>query len=106
MGLSSAYPNEKASLRSVGIEFLRAPDGRSIPRGAVGLIYRSVAEIPSLVRDLIDNYGHYRRTAIEFSRRWREYHNSDRLVRELEGNAMGAVAQVEERRAAMSGATV
>jgi hypothetical protein len=106
IGLSSAHPNEKAWLSSFGIEFLQALPGESIPLGAVGLIYHSVADIPSLIGDLIDNYAHYRRTAMEFSHRWREYHNPDRLVRELEGNAGAAVAQVEAQETAVRGGTV
>ena len=70
-------------LNALEIEFLRAPAGQRLPAGAVGLIYHSAAEIPDLVRDLIDHYPHYERTAGEFSKTWREYHNADRLVREI-----------------------
>ena len=56
------------------------------PTGAVGLIYGSSDEIPALVRELI-NHRHYSRTAAEFSNSWREYHNSRRLLREMEAVA-------------------
>lgn len=69
------------------IVFLRAPSGRRFPAGAVGLIYHSSAEIPALIKDMIDHYAHYRRTAAEFSGKWRAYHNSDRLLRDLEVTA-------------------
>jgi hypothetical protein len=83
LSLRTAHPSQTAWLTSLDVEFLRAPEGRRFPKGAVGLIYHSPSEIPALVADLIDHYPHYRRTAAEFSNSWREYHNPDRLLREL-----------------------
>jgi hypothetical protein len=84
LSLRAGHPSQTAWLTAVEIEFLRAPEGQRLPKGAVGLIYHSTSEIPALVADLIDHYPHYQRTAAEFSTKWREYHNPDRLVRELE----------------------
>jgi hypothetical protein len=84
VAFSSSDPAQTAWLSALHVEFFRAPEDRSLPKGAAGLIYHSVAEIPALVADLLDNHEHYQRTAAAFSRRWREYHNPDRLLRDLE----------------------
>jgi len=84
VSLSATHESERAWLSALDVEFLQAPADQQFPIGAVGMIYHSVAEIPQLIRDLIDHYPHYHRTAIEFSARWRSYHNADRLLRELE----------------------
>ncbi len=82
--LRSSTAGEETWFADVQIDFLRFPAERSFPKGAVGLIYHSENEIPDLVQDLIDNYPHYRSTAIEFSKHWRAYHNADCLIREIE----------------------
>lgn len=84
IGLSTIHESERAWLSALQVEFLQAPEGEAFPIGAVGMTYNSVSEIPQLLRDLIDHYPHYRRTAVEFSAQWRSYHNADRLVHELE----------------------
>jgi hypothetical protein len=84
VGLSTIDESEKAWLSALDIEFLQAPAGQPLPIGAVGMIYHSPVEIPQLLRDLIDQYPHFRRTAAEFSVRWRSYHNADKLVRDLQ----------------------
>lgn len=84
VGLGTAHPSEKAWLSALELDFLRAPGGQRFPIGAVGLIYHSTSEVPGLVKELIDHYPHYEHTAAEFSEVWREYHNADRLVRDIE----------------------
>jgi hypothetical protein len=84
ISLRSAHPKQITWMNALDIEFLRAPVGRRFPRGTVGLIYDSPSQIPALVADLIDHYPHYERTAAEFSKSWREYHNPDRLLRDME----------------------
>ena len=84
VGLATVDESEKAWLTALNVDFLQAPAGQPIPIGAVGMIYHSVAEIPQLIKDLIDHYPHFRRTATEFSAQWRSYHNADRLVRDLQ----------------------
>jgi hypothetical protein len=51
----------------------------------VGLIYQSPREISRLAMEFIRHYEHYRVTARQFARGYREYHNSRRLVQELNG---------------------
>jgi len=84
LSLRTGQASENTWFRTVEIEFLRAPAGRSIPKGVIGLSYEMVTEIPALVADLVDHYAHYQRTATEFSKSWREYHNPDRLLRDME----------------------
>jgi hypothetical protein len=86
VALRSPADREEAWFADVRMEFLRCPANHSFPKGTVGLIYESESEIPDLINDLVEHYPHYRSTAIEFSKRWREYHNADRLIQEIESN--------------------
>jgi hypothetical protein len=87
ISLRSSTAGEETWFADVGVEFLRCAAERPFPKGAVGLIYQSESEIPDMIQDLMEHYPHYRSTAIEFSKHWREYHNADRLIREIESKA-------------------
>ena len=67
------------------LDFLRQCPEHPAPTGAVGQIYHEETEIPDLLREMIDHYEHYHRTALEFAEPWGRYHNADRLVGELSG---------------------
>ena len=85
LAFGAPYVNRQVSVSDITIDFLSAAqDTRQAPTGAVGLIYNTPAEIPDLLRELIDEYPHYRRTARAFAAKWTFYHNADRLVQELE----------------------
>ena len=82
----SLGPSERgATLRFANLRFkwLCAPPNGSFPLSAVGLIYYSVSEVAPLVRNLIEHYPHYRKTATKFSDSWRALHNADRLIADL-----------------------
>jgi hypothetical protein len=50
------------------------------PSGAVGLVAADGAQIGELLRDMISCWTHYRHTAAEFSRPWKQFHNPRRIV--------------------------
>jgi hypothetical protein len=69
--------------RALRCDFLELSRDHSVATGAVGQMYQREDEIPELVRNMIDNYAHYRKTAIAFAVEIRSYHNPDRLVSAL-----------------------
>ena len=73
-------------VRRFRIEFL---SGEMPPLSAIGVAYHHTRDVAGCVRELIDHYPHYRRTAVEFSKRWFAYHNARRLVDVLVEKADG-----------------
>ena len=86
IAVGSTHENARVQIEDVQIDFLRQPQGESIPSGAAGLVYQEVEDIPALIREVAGHYPHYRRTAAELSRKWRSFHNADRLVTDLTQN--------------------
>jgi glycosyltransferase involved in cell wall biosynthesis len=101
IAIRSANAGQETWVADIQIQFLRCPADRRFPMGAVGLIYQSESEIPELIQDLIEHYPHYRSTAIEFSKCWRDYHNADHLIKEIEANVT-AVPHRQVQRLAQS----
>ena len=87
IAVGSTHENARVQIEDVQINLLRQPQGESIPSGAAGLVYQEVGDIPALIREVAGHYPHYRRTAAEFARKWRSFHNADRLVADLTQNA-------------------
>ena len=50
------------------------------PQSAVGMIYGAVGSIPDCLRNMADNYAHYRDSARVFSDAYYERHNADSLI--------------------------
>jgi hypothetical protein len=77
LALGSASPSGSVSISDLRVDLVVAGEH---PRSAVGVIYQSPSELPSLMRELIDHHDHYRATARDFAEGWNEYHNAARLV--------------------------
>lgn len=57
--------------------------GEVIPWGAVGLIFSDAEQTPGLLRNLIENFPHYERTAGAFAPQFFAEHSPDSVVRRL-----------------------
>lgn len=81
----NAWHDGPISLIDVLHEFVTAAalPGGHCPMGAVGLAFSDVAEIPDLLREMLDHIAHYRERARAFSGECAGYHNPQRLVAEL-----------------------
>ena len=75
--------DEKLPPKQVSFHFLQRLDGSTMLTDVPGLVYNHVEEVPNLLRDLVRNYSHYRKTALKHSAFWRKTHNADFLVRRL-----------------------
>jgi hypothetical protein len=75
----NAFGGEMISLEQLEFAFFAA-DGKALPLGAVGLIAAGIDQSPFLLRDIADNYSHYRQTAEAFSVSWGEWHSPKKVV--------------------------
>ena len=93
----AAFQDQPLEISEFGAQFMapRTP-GATIPLGAVGLIFSDAAQTPDLLRNLVEHYPHYERTAAAFARRFFAEHSPDHVVAELMSRDSGA----ESRRAA------
>jgi hypothetical protein len=97
VAVGSTHQDARIRIENIRIDFLQHPQGESVPGGAAGLVYQQVEDIPTLIREVADHYPHYRRTAAEFARHWRSFHNADRLVADISqntGNGSDRAAEV------------
>jgi len=84
LGFWNALGGYSISISDIQIEFLSAYESsQQVPMSVVGLIYTDPDEISDLLREMIDNYAHYRKTAEMFAPRWFEKHNARHLVTKL-----------------------
>ena len=85
LGLRNAHSAHAITITQVEVAFLQ-PDsiGLDIPLGVVGMTYGSPEEITWAVRETIEQYDHYRKTAESFSEDWNKVHNAPGLIKALE----------------------
>jgi hypothetical protein len=64
------------------LDFLNNPEkGKNIPLGVIGGIYADENSVSDCVREVIDNYTHYLKTAKDFAMDYYEFHNAENLVK-------------------------
>ena len=66
------------------IDFVFAlSESNNIPYGYSGLCYSRFEDVPVLLKNIIDNFIHYKDAAIYDSKQWQEHHNSNQLVSQI-----------------------
>jgi hypothetical protein len=58
---------------------------RGYPAGQVGLIAATPAQIPALLRNMVEHYPHYRTSAAAFAGQWCQTHAPERTIEILTG---------------------
>ncbi|MGC1928719.1 MAG: glycosyltransferase, partial [Candidatus Nitrosopolaris sp.] len=92
LGFKNAFENKAIRLNRINIAFLEPQQpSRRYPMGAVGLSYDNPNEISELLRDIIDNYQHYRKSALAFSHEYLKVHNANHLVEEIQNKVTKSV---------------
>jgi hypothetical protein len=85
LSFSKGSGNATPEISDIDIHFLaRHKNSQRCPLSTIGLIYRDPDDITDFIREIIDNYPHYRDTAHAFAVSWFEKHNADSLVAELQ----------------------
>jgi hypothetical protein len=70
------------------------------PRGAVGLAAADPGDVAVQLREMLAHYGHYRRTAANFSVHWADRHHPRRTVAQLLARAATPTPAFQRTRAA------
>jgi len=85
ISLSNAFEEATVSLFEASARWLTLPAGQAIPMSAAGVAYSSEtpAALAGAVREVLDHYDHYRRTARDFAATIGERHSAGRLIERL-----------------------
>jgi hypothetical protein len=84
IAIATPQPGLRATVTGLRLDLLaHDPQCGSLPMGCIGVAYDEPAGITAAVRELLDHFEHYSRSAHEFARGWQQYHNADRLVSEI-----------------------
>jgi hypothetical protein len=84
IAIAVPHPGLHASINGMRADLLaHDPCQGKLPSGCIGAAYDDPAGIAAAVRELLDHFEHYSRSAHEFARGWQQYHNADRLVSEI-----------------------
>ncbi len=80
---SMAFGDETMVVEDVRVQFGEAEANGPIPLGAVGLVAADDVQVSKLVREIVHNFAHYRRSAADFSLQWGIEHHPQSVVPKL-----------------------
>lgn len=71
-------------IKNFRIDFLQNENSlQTIPLSVIGHSFRNSNTITDCLKELVDNYKHYLKTARDFSNKYYQYHNANTLVKTL-----------------------
>jgi hypothetical protein len=79
LGLENAHGDSPLTITHVEIDFVTG----ACPLGVVGLTYATPDQSSERLREIVNEYAHYRQSAIDLSTRIRQEHNPDRVIEQL-----------------------
>ena len=83
---SNAFCESNISIKNVGLCFVNTSTD-NVPFGSFGLCYARIEDVPYLLKNIINNFKHYKSASRSASVKWHEAHNANQLVSCLGGNA-------------------
>ena len=82
--VTNAYQDVLPQFEDAYVDFLAAPTHAvHWPAGGIGLTLTGVADVPTLLQEMVDHHEHYRRAAQAFSRRWAAGHAAEQTIAQL-----------------------
>lgn len=81
IGLKNPFGEKIITANNVNIRLINLE--KNEPISSVGCVYNNPEEISIMLKNIIDNYEHYRRTALNFSKKYFRMHNADTLVKQI-----------------------
>ncbi len=84
--LENAYHDEPVAMNEICLQLLspaKTPSGHW-PLGKIGLAAASYEQIPRLIQDMVDHYGHYQIAADSFAQSWNLRHAPIETIRRIE----------------------
>ena len=85
LSLENAYHNHSIAIGDCQVYCLDSSSTATghRPRGYVGLTTTCAQQVPELLRDMVDNYEHYRTAAQTFAKTWFEQHAPAQTIRKI-----------------------
>ncbi len=84
--LYNPYQRDRLAVTDFEVEFLDSQQVGGCPAGRVGLIAAGYAQVPRLLREMVERYDHYRESAERFSHVWLQTHDPARTIDILTAN--------------------
>ena len=82
------YSEDTMKLSKILVDILKIKDlNKKIPLSIIGIVYDDPYDISKKVKDVIDNYTHYKESALAYSENYYLEHNSNALVERIVKNA-------------------
>ncbi len=81
--LQTAFGHEPFLLDEMKCSFLAASDMAPLALGAVGRLATDPKQAAECLRDIVDHYDHYNKTARAFAAEWAPVHTADEVLRAL-----------------------
>jgi hypothetical protein len=83
IAIKNPYGNDAIHASKISVTYMSSDQVGKCPLSAVGITYNNPDEISILLREIIDNYNHYRETALKFAEEYIRVHNASRLIQEI-----------------------
>jgi hypothetical protein len=88
--VQTAYGHEPFVLERLECCFLAAPDRARLAHSAVGRLASDPAQAAECLRDVVDNFDHYEKTARAFAVDWAAEHTGSQVLWDLTTRAAGS----------------
>ncbi|HEX4146669.1 MAG TPA: hypothetical protein VHY91_24415 [Pirellulales bacterium] len=85
--LQTAFGHEPFLLRRIECSFLAASDLSQPARGAVGQLASDAGQVADCLRDIVDHYDHYEKSARAFAATWAPVHTAGQVLSDLTARA-------------------
>ncbi|HEY1784481.1 MAG TPA: hypothetical protein VGG30_02995 [Pirellulales bacterium] len=85
--VQTAFGHEPFVLRRLECCFLAASELSQPARGAVGQVASDAGQLSDCVRDIVDHYDHYGKTARAFAEQWAPVHTAGQVLNDLTARA-------------------
>ena len=88
LAFKDLYSESTMKLSKISVNVLKTKDpDKKIPLSIIGIVYDDPYDISKKIKDVIDNYDHYKESALAYSENYYLEHNSDALVKRIIKNA-------------------
>jgi len=82
IGIKNPETEDISRIKDFRIDFLsKQAQHDKIPIGVIGSVFHNSNQITESLKEIVDNYDHYLKTAKEFSHKFYEFHNTTNLVK-------------------------
>ena len=89
--ISSAYGSAEWQIENIRLRIFSSE--QVIPRSTVGLVASNASQTSNLSKEMIEQYGHYKKSAVDFSESWFEKHDPCLTFQTLINNSALSISE-------------